>query len=132
MPTRKTQTKEGTQNALRNVSYEVQVTTWLMQDGWQVFRPVLDNGHKTDILISDGPNFYRIQVKTVKATSDDHLIINGWQNSDVDIVVVFARNSNWGYVMKAFSEKRRKLNARGHQKFLKHTKKEFLTAFHKV
>ena len=132
MPKRKTRTRARTHDALRNVSYESQVITWLMQDGWQVFRPVLDNGHKTDILISDGPNFHRIQVKTVKALDDDLFISNGWKGSDVDVVIVFARNSTWGYVMKAFSEDKRKLNAKGHQKFEKHTGKDFLAAFHKV
>jgi hypothetical protein len=40
----------------------------LMQDGWQVFSPILDHGHQTDLLISDGPNYYRMQIKTVEAT----------------------------------------------------------------
>ncbi len=47
-----------------------------MQDGWQVFVPMLDHGNKTDILISDGPNYYRIQVKTVDSSGEDHIIEN--------------------------------------------------------
>lgn len=131
MPKRTTVTRHGTLRTLKNVSYENQVTVWLMQDGWQVFRPVLDDGHSTDILISDGPNYFRVQVKTVDASNEQRFIENRWQESNVDIVVVFARDSNWGYVMPAFPEYRRNLNAKGHHKFTT-SKREFLRAFHKV
>ena len=131
MPKRKTITKDGTLRTLRNVSYENQVSVWLMQDGWQVFRPILDDGHSTDILVSDGPNYYRIQVKTIDASREDRYFDNKWQGSNVDVVVVFARNSNWGYVLPAFTEKRKKLNAGGHQRFA-NNKREFLRAFHRV
>ena len=131
MPTRKTQTPTGAHKVLINTSFESEVISWLMQDGWQVFVPMLDHGHKTDILISDGPNYYRIQVKTVDASGEDHVIENKWQGSYVDVVVVFARNSNWGYVMGAFEENRRKINHQSHIKF-EHSKKEFLKAFHKL
>lgn len=131
MPRRLTATKEGTHQALKNISYESIVISWLMQDGWQVFTPILDNGHQTDILISDGPNYHRIQVKTVEACGDDHVIENRWKDSNVDVVVFFARNSNWGYVMPAFKENKRKLNFDGHQKFHEN-KNEFLKAFHKL
>ena len=60
MPRRQTKTKDRTHQALINCSFESRIVSWLMQDGWQVFTPVLDNGHQTDILISDGPNYYRI------------------------------------------------------------------------
>lgn len=66
MPRRMTATKGGTHKALKNSSFESLVVSWLMQDGWQVFTPVLDNVHQTDILISDGPNYHRVQVKTVE------------------------------------------------------------------
>jgi hypothetical protein len=131
MPRRKTVTKDGTLKTLKNVSYESQIAVWLMQDGWQVFRPVLDDGHRTDILVSDGPHYYRVQVKTVEASKEDHYIDNKWKDSNVDVVVVFARDSDWGYVMPAFSQNRQKLNFDGHQKFVCN-KQEFLKAFHKV
>ncbi len=131
MPRRMTATKEGTHQALKNTSYESIVISWLMQDGWQVFTPILDNGHQTDILISDGPNYHRIQVKTVEASGDDHVIENRWKDSNVDVVIFFARNSNWGYVMPAFSQNKRKLNFEGHQKF-NENKNDFLKAFHKL
>lgn len=126
-----TATKDGTHQVLKNSSFESLVVSWLMQDGWQVFTPVLDNGHQTDILISDGPNYHRIQVKTVEATGDNHELENRWKGSNVNVIVVFARNGNWGYVMPAFTQNRRKINFEGHQKFVQN-KKEFLKAFHKL
>lgn len=80
-----------THKAMINSAYESRVVSWLMQDGWQVFLPVLDHGHQTDILISDGPNFYRIQIKTVEAGSDSHIIYNKWKDSHVDLVIYFAK-----------------------------------------
>lgn len=132
MPRRMTATKIGTHQALKNSSYESIVMSWLMQDGWQVFVPALDHGHQTDLLISDGPNYYRIQVKTVEASGEDQVVENRWKESNVDVVVYFARNSNWGYVAPAFSEEKRCLNAGGHQRFGKDSKNEFLKAFHKL
>ena len=87
-----------------------------MQDGWQVFLPILDHGHQTDLLISDGPNYFRVQIKTVDATGDDHVVRNAWQDSNVDVVVFFARNSNWGVIAPAFKEESRPLNHEGHRK----------------
>lgn len=131
MPRRLTQTKSGTHQAMKNTSFESRVISWLMQDGWQVFTPVLDNGHQTDILISDGPNYFRIQVKTVEASGDDHIVHNKWEQSNVDVVVFFARNSNWGVITTAFKEAKRPLNFEGHRKFLQ-SKKEFLKEFHQI
>ena len=131
MPRRLTTTKDGTLQTLKNTSYEMKVVGWLMQDGWQVFTPVLDNGHSTDILISDGPNYHRIQIKTVDAASEDQWVENKWKDSHVNVVVYFARNSNWGYVVPAFSTSRKKLNSAGHIKFAD-KKKEFIKAFHKI
>ncbi len=131
MPRRLTQTEPNTHQALKNSSYESMVVSWLMQDGWQVFLPVLDHGHQTDILISDGPNYFRVQVKTVEATSNDHMVFNQWKNSNIDCVIYFARNSNWGVVAPAFTEKKRAINHESHERFMQ-DKKEFLTAFHKL
>ena len=129
MPRRLTQTKPGTHQTLINTSYESRLVSWLMQDGWQVFLPILDHGHQTDILISDGPNYYRIQVKTIKASGDDHIVHNRWEGSNVDVVVFFARNSDWGVITPAFAEDKRPLNHEGHRKF-KQKRKDFLREFH--
>lgn len=131
MPRRMTKTKAEAHQTMKNVSFESQVVTWLMQDGWQVFVPLLDHGHKTDILISDGPSYYRIQVKTVEATGEDHEIFNSWNENDVNCVIWFARNSTWGYITKGFEESKRKLNHTEHQRF-EQSKNDFLKAFHKL
>jgi len=131
MPTRKTITKQGTRNVLINSSFERNVACWLMHDGWEVYRPELDNGHKTDILISDGPNFYRLQVKTCEAKGENHRLENLWKDSHLDIVIAFARNSNWGYVLPAFKVNNRRLNYEGHERF-QQTRKSFLNAFHRL
>jgi len=121
----------GTHQVLKSSSFESRVISWLMQYGWQIFTPVLDNSHQTDMLISDVPHYYRIQVKTIDAKSDDQHVENKWKGSQIDCVIHFARNSNWGYVIPALTESNRKLSADGHVKFLQ-TRNEFLKAFHKV
>ncbi|MEA3354447.1 MAG: hypothetical protein U9Q33_11580 [Campylobacterota bacterium] len=128
-PMRRTKNKPGTYHTLKNMSYESIVVSWLMCDGWQVFMPVIDNAHKTDILISDGPNYYRIQVKTFDANEDDFIIKNKWSGSTIDYVVLFARNSDWGYIVPAFKEKKRPLHHKTHRKFFQ-KRKSFLKEFH--
>ena len=131
MPCRHTQTAAKTHETMKNVSFEMMVASWLMKDGWQVFTPILDHGHQTDLLVSDGPEYYRIQVKTVAAKGDDHVVENQWEGSNVDVVIYFARNSNWGVVVAPpFTEKSRPLNHPDHRRFKSSSKKEFLTAFH--
>ncbi|WAK02482.1 hypothetical protein [Methylobacter sp. YRD-M1] len=77
MPRRLTQAKSPPHQTMKNTAFESQVVSWLMQDGWQVFLPVLDHGHKTDILITEGLlNYHRIQVKIVEASGEDHEVIN--------------------------------------------------------
>lgn len=96
-----------------------------------MFVPILDHGHQTDILVSDGPNYFRIQVKTVEAKGEDHMVHNNWNGGNVDLVVFFARNSNWGVIAPAFCEKKRCLNHQEHRKF-KQSRKDFLREFHQI
>lgn len=131
MPRRLTATRTGAHHAMKNVSFEQIVASWLMQDGWEVFSPVLDHGHRTDLLISDGPNYHRIQVKTFENTGKGQVVANRWHDSKVDVVVFFARNSNWGFVAPAFSEKKRRIDHPEHERFTT-GKTGFLKAFHKV
>lgn len=132
MPKRSTPITDGMKKALLNTSFENQVITWLMQDGWQVFTPVLDHGHKTDVLISDGQQYFRIQTKTVDAhkgkTQEVH---NMWGECKIDYIIYFARNGEWGVIAPAFSEPTKRLNAPEHKMFLL-KRNEFLKAFHTV
>ncbi|WP_236621405.1 hypothetical protein [Rhodopirellula sallentina] len=116
---------------MKNVSFESLIASWLLQDGWQVFSPMLDHGHKTDLLISDGPNFHRIQIKSFFSKGKNQEIINCWTPSPIDYVVLFARNGNWGVIAQAFAEKRRPLNHQEHRKFIR-CKKNFLREFHLI
>lgn len=132
MPRRKFAINEGMKQNLLNCSFENLVVTWLMQDGWQVFTPILDHGHRTDVLISDGEQYFRLQVKTVDgAKGKKQEVENRWQNCKIDFVIYFARNGEWGYIAPAFNEKKKMLNAPEHKGFLL-KKSEFLTAFHTV
>ena len=132
MPRRLDAISDGLKQALLNTSFENQVVVWLMQDGWQVFTPVLDHGHKTDILISDGKRYFRNQIKTVDANKGKKQeVSNQWGEIKIDFVIYFARNGEWGCIAPAFSENKKPLNAPEHKMFLL-KRNEFLTAFHTV
>lgn len=100
-----------------------------MHGGWQVFTPLLDHGHKTDLLISDGPSYYRIQVKTLAKANEKAEVQNQWKGASIDYVAYFAKSSNWGYVIPAFTAHKKRLNAAGGQRF-QQSKNAFLKAFH--
>ena len=116
---------------MRNCSFESLSATWLLQAGWQVFLPLLDHGHKTDLLVSDGPKYYRLQVKTIEAQDEHTEVDNRWKGSNVQYVVYFARASNWGYIIPAFTTNRKRLDCAGGQRF-QQTRDSFLKAFHAV
>lgn len=133
MPTRKTTVRIEVAQTLQNMSFEQKTIAWLMSDGWEVYAPIVDNGHKTDILISDGPNYYRIQIKTVSGDGGkDQKIQNKWGDSGVDVVIYYARESEWGYVAPAFKGKKRALNYKEHIYFNSTKRKDFLKAFHAI
>jgi hypothetical protein len=96
-----------------------------------VFTPLFDHGHKTDLLISDGEYSYRIQVKTAENASDGLEISNQWNGSKVDYVALFAKNSSWGIIFPAFSEKKRRLKDTDGCRF-KLQKGSFMKAFHSL
>ncbi|MGC7590214.1 hypothetical protein ACPWUF_07020 [Bisgaard Taxon 46] len=132
MPRRLTQTPSETHKTMRNVTFESQVIAWLLYDGWQVFTPVLDNWHKTDVLISDGEQYIRIQIKTLSAGKGKKVkISNCWGDAPIDYVIYFAREGEWGYIMPAFKELARPLNHSEHR-FFELKRKDFLTAFHTI
>ncbi len=131
MPKRSTAHAEGTRRYLENCSFELLCAHWFVKADWQVFTPLFDHGHKTDLLVSDGPRYFRIQVKTTESGSDDLEVDNHWSGSDVHYVALFAKNSSWGIVFRAFTEKKRKVSEIGGAKFqLKNG--SFMKAFHSL
>jgi hypothetical protein len=69
---------------------------------WEVFVPVIDHDMKTDLLVSDGVNSYRIQIKTVQSVDESHFVENKWDDAKIDYVIYFSKNANWGYIAKPF------------------------------
>lgn len=130
MPTKQSSPSASASKVMTNCSFETQCATWLMQDGWQVFTPLLDHGHKVDLLITDGKEYYPIQVKTTESVDEHVEIQNRWKGSAVRLVIYFAKNSNWGYVIPAFKTNRKKLDCADGKRF-QQTKNAFLKAFHK-
>jgi hypothetical protein len=131
MPKRSTPHNADWRKYLENCSFELLCAHWFVKANWQVFKPLFDHGHKTDLLVSDGPNYFRVQVKTVEAGSDDLELKNGWAGSDVNYVAVFAKNSSWGIIFPAFTGKKRKLKNTGGAKF-EWTPASFMKAFHSL
>jgi hypothetical protein len=129
MPKRSTGLTDANARLHKNHSYEFLVATWLMQDGWQVFAPLLDAAHAVDLIASDGPNSYRIQIKSLESQDESCDIHNAWKDKHIDYVVYFAQRSNWGYVCPAFATNSKALNHASHQRF-QQTRKDFLRAFH--
>jgi hypothetical protein len=81
------------------------------------FFRLIDHCHKTDLLVSDGGQCSRIQIKTIEAKDEHTEVVNKWKGSAVHYVVYFAKNSNWGYIIPAFTTNRKKLDVAGGQKF---------------
>tara|TARA_R110001583_G_scaffold174017_11_gene328277 strand:+ start:144 stop:422 length:279 start_codon:yes stop_codon:yes gene_type:complete len=89
---------------------------------------MIDHGLKTDVAISDGDTFYRIQVKTLDSHNENMIVDNKWQDANIDYVIYFSRVGNWGYILPPFKQCRKKLNAPGHIRFHQHAK-NFVRAF---
>ena len=112
----------------KNVSFETLAASWLSGDGWEVLMPLVDHGMKTDLVIADRSNFYRIQIKTIDSVNEDVMVENKWGEVSIDFIIYFSRTSNWGYIAPAFNESKKKLNSEGHVRFHQHPK-PFLKAF---
>src|SRR5262249_24126299 len=85
--------------------------------------------HAVDLIVSDGPRTYRLQIKTVATQDESSVVQNAWKDKHIDYVIYFAQRSNWGYVCPAFNTNRKQLNSPSHKRFL-HNRKDFLTPFH--
>lgn len=131
MPVRNANIKETTLAAHRQLSHESLLASWLLGDGWEVLIPAIDHGKKTDLVVADDNRYYRIQVKSLKTTKENFIVENKWQGANIDYVVYFSINCEWGYITPAFPEASRPLNMPGHIRFHKHPT-NFLKAFKKI
>lgn len=131
MPARQTKIKEQTLSQYKNHSYEFLLLSWLLMGGWEASKPSVDLGLKTDVQVSDGRTLYRIQVKSLDCIDDEIIVENKWDDADIDFIVYFSKNADWGYITPAFKEKRKHLKADGHIRFHQHPK-AFLKAFEKI
>jgi Holliday junction resolvase-like predicted endonuclease len=129
MPKRATRLSDANTRLHKNHSYELQVATWLMQGGWQVFTPLLDAAHAVDLIASDGPHSYRLQIKSIESQDEHHQVTNAWKGKHIDFVIYFAQRSNWGYVCPAFDTNLKRLDDSANKRFAQNAK-SFLAAFH--
>lgn len=129
MPKRTTCLTEANARLHKNHSYELLVATWLMNGGWQVFTPLLDAAHAVDLIASDGPNSYRLQIKSLESQEMNCHVQNVWKGRHIDFVIYFAQRSNWGYICPAFASNRKRLDDAAHRRF-QQNQREFLAAFH--
>ena len=130
MPIKQTQANPETAKFYKSISYETLAASWFQMDGWEVFLPMADHGSKTDLVISDGTQFYRIQVKSLDTHEENVIVQSQWDGVDIDYVLYFSRYGQWGYITQPFTGKV-KLNRKGHWRFHQHPK-AFRTAFAKA
>lgn len=133
MPIKASELAHSYEKHYHNHSFETLAASWLTADGWEVLVPMIDHGRKTDIVVSDGINFYRIQVKSLESNHESVIVENKWSNADsiIDYVIYFSKSAPWGYIAKAFKEPRRRLNSKGHVRFNQNAK-QFNEAFKRV
>lgn len=87
MPVKSNSIPQPTKQFCENVSFENQVEAWLLHDGWEVFKPNVDHGSKTDVLISDGNLYYRIQVKSLDIYNDTISVKPMWKEEDNNLLL---------------------------------------------
>jgi hypothetical protein len=131
MPVLNAKLKATTLAAHLHLSFEQQVSAWLSSAGWEVLVPLVDHGRKTDLVIADDEDYYRIQVKSLH-THDPHVRVNNkWQGARLDYVIYFSTLAEWGFIAPAFLEGSRPLDAPGHVRF-RAQRTNFLKAFNRV
>lgn len=131
MPVKNSNIKEQTLAVHKQLSYENLVAAWLLGDGWEVLIPAIDHGKKTDLVVADDTNYYRIQVKTLESSVESIKVENKWKGAKIDYVIYFSRTAEWGYIAPAFEESSKLLNSVGHIRFHAHPN-NFLKAFKKI
>ena len=132
MPKLHTKLKSPALAAHKNLSYELILSGWLTSFGWEVLKPLVDHGRRTDLVIAnDEGRYYRIQVKTVRTRDESARIDNRWRGGRLDYVIIFSPEGEWGYIAPPFTEARRRINDPSHIRFHCHAE-NFRKAFEKV
>jgi len=92
MPIKSSELANSYEKHYQNHSFETLAASWLTADGWEVLVPMIDHGRKTDIVVSDGKKFYRIQVKSLECSNESVVVENKWSNADstIDYVIYFS------------------------------------------
>jgi hypothetical protein len=131
MPIKSSVIPPKTKQFCENISFENQVEAWLIRDGWQVFKPHVDHGAKTDVLISDGNLYYRIQVKSVDSHDENVVVKPMWSETDnIDYIIYFSKKGPWGYITPPFLSPR-KLKLPEHRRFHQESR-NFIKAFERA
>lgn len=120
-----------TKRHFKSISYETLAASWFTSAGWEVLLPMIDHGKKTDLVLADNSNFYRIQVKSVETDDERAFVQNMWGDVPIDFIIYFSKTGNWGYIAQPFKRKRKRLNSPGHIRFHQHPT-NFLKAFSKM
>ncbi len=120
-----------TKTHFKSISYETLAASWFTSGGWEVLLPMIDHGKKTDLVLSDDSNFYRIQIKSLETKEEQVFVHNAWGDVSIDFVIYFSRVGNWGYILCPFQEKKKLLNSPDHIRFHQHPK-NFLKAFDRI
>lgn len=131
MPILNANLKPTTLAAHHQLSFEQQVAAWLSSAGWEVLVPTVDHGRKTDLVIADDGDYYRIQIKSVQARTPNIRVENKWRGARLDYVIYFSTLADWGFITPAFPETSRPLDAPGHARFHTH-RTNFLKVFRQV
>jgi len=131
MPVKNQAPKNSAVKHYENISFETLAASWLLNDGWDVFQPMIDHGMKTDLLIADGTKHYRIQIKTLESNNEDVVVQNMWGDANIDFVIYFSKHDNWGYLAKPFKQRSKPLKSEDHIRFHKHPK-PFAKAFESI
>lgn len=131
MPILNAKLKPTTLAAHKHLSYESLVSSWLSGAGWEVLIPMVDHGRKTDLVVADDHDYYRIQVKSLQAKTPDIRVENKWGSAKLHYVVYFSTLADWGFITPAFPEASRRLDCPDHCRFHPHST-NFLKAFERI
>lgn len=131
MPVKNQAPKKSSIKHYENISFETLAASWLLNDGWEVYQPMIDHGMKTDLLIADGHKYYRIQIKSLESNDENAIVENKWGDADIDFVIYFSKKGDWGYITKPFKQRTKPLKSKGHIRFHK-AQQPFAKAFESI